>query len=222
LVTQTQEEQAVKVKTLFAYIDESGNFDFNHTGTKHLVMAVFCTTDPASNSFALAKLKYEIMGQGIDLANFHASEDLQRVRDQVFEVIYQSPMASAKTFWISKTEHTLTKPEASESYKIFGKPIALHLGEIVLETKANKVVVVFDKALVRQDQNAFLASIKPHLAAMKLPYHVYFHSVSKDFNGQIADYIAWSNYVALERNEYRPVASLPSNLSLASEIKSKP
>jgi hypothetical protein len=37
--------------------------------------------------------------------------------------------------------------------------------------------------------------------------------VHMDFNGQIADYIAWAHYVNLERGEVRPTNALPKRLS---------
>jgi len=206
------------LKTLFVYVDESGNFDFTSRGTRHLVLGVFCTNQPVQNALELSTLKYETLAQGIDLANFHASEDLQQVRDLVFDVISKIESCSSISFWISKEIHKFTDRWAVSAYKTFGRHIAKHIGEVAAQTQSKKVVVVFDKALVRQDQNAFLAAMKPQLAALGLPYYLYFHNVSKDFNGQIADYLAWARYVSLERNENRPLAMLPNHLKQVFEI----
>ncbi|MSY62924.1 MAG: hypothetical protein F2662_02120 [Actinobacteria bacterium] len=207
------------MKTLFVYVDESGNFDFTSRGTRHLVLGVFCTNKPVQNSLELSMLKYETLAQGIDLANFHASEDLQQVRDRVFDVISKIESCSSVSFWISKEKHKFTERSAVGAYKFFGVHIARYIGEVASQTLSKKVVVVFDKALVRQDQNAFLAAIKPQLATLGLPYYLYFHNVSKDFNGQIADYLAWARFVSLERNEHRPLAILPNHLKEVLEIR---
>jgi hypothetical protein len=45
-----------------------------------------------------------------------------------------------------------------------------------------------------------------------MPYRIYFQSVNYDFNGQVADYVSWSHYVALERAEMRPLEALPKAL----------
>ena len=207
------------MKTLFVYVDESGNFDFTSRGTRHLVLGVFCTNKPVQNSLGLSILKYQAIAQGIDLANFHASEDLQQVRDLVFDVISRIESCSSVTFWMSKKSHKFTDRFAVSAYKTFGRHIAKHVGEVASQTQSKKVVVVFDKALVRQDQNAFLAAMKPQLAALGLPYYLYFHNVSKDFNRQIADYLAWARFVSLERNENRPLEMLPNHLKQVLEVR---
>jgi hypothetical protein len=83
--------------TLFVYIDESGNFDFSASGTKHFVMTAFVTTDPMQSATKLARLKYSLLSQGVNLSNFHASEDSQRVRNQVFSQIAELKNVSAHT-----------------------------------------------------------------------------------------------------------------------------
>lgn len=207
------------LKTLFVYVDESGNFDFTSGGTRHLVLTAFCTNRPVQNALELAAVKYGILAQGVDLSNFHASEDLQKVRDLVFEVISEKVSCSAISFWLSKQDYNLAELGPVSAYKVFGNHIAKYIGLVASQTLSKKVVVIFDKALVRKDQNAVRASLKPQLAALGLPHHLYFHNVSKDFNGQIADYLAWAQFVSLERDEMRPLAKLPPNLKQAFEIR---
>ncbi|HEX8389867.1 MAG TPA: hypothetical protein VF597_00410 [Candidatus Saccharimonadales bacterium] len=69
-------------------------------------------------------------------------------------------------------------------------------------------MIVFDKALTKKDQKAFLGELKPELKKLGKPYRIYFHRTLSDFNGQLADYLAWSKYVSLERNELRPLTAL--------------
>jgi len=208
------------LKTLFVYVDESGNFDFTSGGTRHLVLSVFCTTIPAANTRSLSRIKYSFMNQGIDLANFHASEDLQTVRDRVFKAIASLDASNARAFWIAKQKPEFLSLGVVEIYKTFGWHIAQYVRDVTSGLGVAKVVLVFDKALVRQDQNAVLAAIKPQLATLRVQYHVYFHNVSKDFNGQISDYLAWARYVALERGETRPLDALPFHLKEVCEIRS--
>jgi hypothetical protein len=207
------------MKTLYVYVDESGNFDFTAKGTRHLVLSVLCTTNPVKNSLSLAKLKYGLMAQGRDLSNFHASEDLQQVRDLVFLEVANLKSCSAITFWVAKENYNSVRPGAVGLYKTFGKHIAKHVAELASEETFDNVVVVFDKALVRKDQNSVLAALRPQLAAIGVSHHVYFHHVSKDFNGQIADYLAWAIYVSLERDEFRPRRMLPEHLNGVFEIR---
>jgi hypothetical protein len=212
----------MSLNTLFIYVDESGNFDFKPSGTKHFVMSMFVTSNPLQSLLSLGRVKYNLLARGISVSNFHASDDRQSVRDQVFREISPLVDVSARTFWIKKIDENRSDSNAVDLYELFGVAIARAALVELRHREAKTLVVVFDKALKHREEQAFLSKAKTIFSRMNYPFHIYFHSVSKDFNGQIADYVAWANYVALERNEFRPVASLPSNLSLVSEIKSKP
>lgn len=74
-------------KTLFLFIDESGNFDFSHKGTKYFVLSCLSTFYPIDEREKLIKLRYDLLSSGINQEYFHATEDAQSTRDQVFKLI---------------------------------------------------------------------------------------------------------------------------------------
>ena len=199
--------------TLYVYVDESGNFDFSASGTKHFVMTAFLTSDPLVAANRIARLKYFLLSQGVGISNFHASEDSQRVRNQVFEQLTKVRNMSAHTLWLKKDD---LPAEAKTTYAIY-ELAGLEMAKIAVAEanlrRAESVVMVFDKTLIYRDEQAFLSKAKSILYQLSHPFHIYFHNVSKDFNGQIADYIAWSHYVALEKQERRPIAALPPELT---------
>jgi len=77
----------MKNKCLFIFIDESGNFDFSPTGTKYFVLTAVSTLHPLNDREKLFKFKYQSLIDGIDQESFHATEDKQVIRDQVFKII---------------------------------------------------------------------------------------------------------------------------------------
>lgn len=91
-------------KTIFAFIDESGNFDFKDSGTNHLVFAGFITSNPMATASSLHQLRYELMTEGLDLKYFHASEDRQFVRNQVFGSISTIEDAHAVVVYCDKRD----------------------------------------------------------------------------------------------------------------------
>lgn len=199
--------------TLYVYVDESGNFDFSRSGTKHFVMAAYVTTDPLLAATKIGTLKYFLLSQGVGISNFHASEDSQRVRNQVFEQLAILSNLSAHTLWLKKDALPFEAKSTSAIYELAGLEMArIAVVEANLRN-AESVVMVFDKTLIYREEQAFLSNAKAVLSQFSRPFHIYFHNVSKDFNGQIADYIAWSHYVALERSEFRPLAALPPELT---------
>src|SRR3989338_5723952 len=78
-------------KTLFIFIDESGNFDFTPTGTKYFVLTAASTLKPLESRDELLHKVYELKYAGWNIGQkdyyFHATEDKQEVRDWVFGAI---------------------------------------------------------------------------------------------------------------------------------------
>lgn len=193
---------------LYIFLDESGNLDFSPSGTKHYVLAAVTTTNPLATAQELQSLKYSHLKDDVDIQYFHASEDKQHVRDKVIDRL-QRMTNTLKVHYIYAQKNK-AYPALQYSASFYGK-LGTTLIKFILEWKATpytEVVIVFDKALPKKDQKAFLGEIKPALKKIGKPYHIYFHQTLLDFNGQIADYFAWSKYVSLEKGEMRPLNSL--------------
>ena len=81
------------MKTLYIFFDESGNFYFSSTGTKYYILTALSTINPFAIGSPLLKLRYDLLpnysgGTGLEKnGHFHASEDAQGVRDNVFSII---------------------------------------------------------------------------------------------------------------------------------------
>lgn len=194
--------------TLYIFLDESGNFDFSRTGTLHYVLAAVIAFVPLESSKKLQQLKYNLLETGTDLEFFHASEDKQVIRDQVVSNIV-SLKDDIRVHYIHARK-TKAYPQLQVSTAIYAK-LATTLVKFIVGYKTNgfdKVIIVFDKALPKKDEKAFLGDLKPALKVLGKPYCVYFHRTLSDFNGQIADYFAWAKYVSLERGEERPLTAL--------------
>ena len=72
---------------LYVFIDESGNYVFSRKGTDYLMLTSLMTTDVNLCLIELYELKHRLLDLGTDIEYFHASEDRQAVRDEVFKVI---------------------------------------------------------------------------------------------------------------------------------------
>lgn len=204
--------------TLFIYLDESGNLDFCNSGTTYFVMSAICTSDPSHNLSMLGRLKYDFLASGINIPNFHASEDVQVVRDKVFASFGSFSILSAQTFWVKKNDARFTGTEPVNVYRLFGAGFAKWAKSLSVEIGVVTFVLVFDRGLTVKEQRAFLRATKGIFANLGHEYFVFFHNVHKDFNGQIADYIAWAHFVNLERDERRPLAVLPKGLTTANNL----
>lgn len=196
------------LNTLYIFLDESGNLDFSPSGTEHYVMAAITATQPLESSVALQQLKYVLLNQQEDVEHFHASEDKQAIRDQVFNAIKQLDNIKINYIYAKKKLAHPKYHDSASFYALLGKTLLKYLFNGRSTQQYSKIVVVFDKALSAKEQKKFLKVVKPELKAIGKPYAIYFHRTLSDFNGQIADYAAWAKYVALERDEGRPLSEL--------------
>ena len=199
-------------KDLFIFIDESGNFDFTPSGTSHFVLGGVATTNPASSAKELLTLKYRLLKEGHDVAEFHASEDKQLTRDQVFPVI--DSMLEIKAHVIYGDKHFLATSLQSPNgiYSLYGKAMIKYFIRVYSACSLESITVVFDRTLTKKLRGQFEGILKPELKRLNIPFNIYFHPMSTEINGQVADYISWAKYVALERSELRPWGLLNTKL----------
>lgn len=210
--------ELASVRTLYIYLDESGNFDFSPCGTKHFVLCAMTTFEPVSNHRPLLDLKYELLNQDKDVECFHASEDEQLVRNRVFESIKKMNDLSFHFIYAEKSKANPAIREPSRFYATVGKPLLNYCLSGGRAKNADKVIVIIDRVLSNKQQKAFKGLIKPHLKTTGKPYGIYFHQTKADFNAQIADYASWSLYVNLERREGRPLKELDKFRSTSFDI----
>jgi len=192
----------------YIFIDESRNFDFTHKGTKHFVLGSYATCQPAESALSLLRLKYEFLIEGRDIPEFHASEDKQAARDRVIERINKIPMFKPHVIYGKKEQLALSLRSDQGIYNLFGKAMIRFYCASIDTSITSSVIVIFDQALTKTKQGIVAGVLKPELKKLGLPFRLYFHRMSTEYNGQIADYICWSKFISLERNEQRPWAAL--------------
>lgn len=73
--------------SVYLFFDESGNLDFSPNGSRYFIFGALTTRTPAAFSRQLSELRYGLLDRGVELEAFHAAEDRQAVRDEVFRLI---------------------------------------------------------------------------------------------------------------------------------------
>lgn len=76
-----------KPRFLYIFLDEAGNLDFSRTGTRYFVLGGITKERPFHAYKELTELKYDLVERGMALEYFHAAEDNQATRNQVFDII---------------------------------------------------------------------------------------------------------------------------------------
>jgi len=213
-------ENNLTEKTLYLFIDESGNFDFSPKGTKYFVLTGFATFNPIVKRGDLVKLRYRLLAEGVDQEYFHATEDKQTVRDEVYSFLstiggtYEVHSVVARK---NKTNPSLYK----ESYmkgdrlieRISGIGLYRKLCECLLQYvfkgksgKVDKIVIVLGSLFVGEKKKTLLQTLKHFLKTnfTGAPFEIYSHQTCADLNCQLADYCCWAISVKFDRGENRP------------------
>lgn len=224
-------------KTLFLFIDESGNFDFSSKGTKHFVLSCLSTFYPVDERDRLIKLRYDLLASGVDQEYFHATEDAQSTRDKVFNLI-TSLSDDIEVHSIvaqkNKANPTLYKEEYFKKGRKVERIVGAEFYQRVCRTllqyvfrrsnfkKANKIVVVLGSLFTRDKQSLILKTLKKYLKEnFILPFEIYFHCSQADINCQFADYLGWAIAIKWERDEKRSYGLIKDKVKSEYEIFKK-
>ena len=223
--------------TLFLFIDESGNFDFSSRGTKYFVLTGMSTFIPVEERSKLLELRYRLLKDGVDQEYFHATEDKQSVRNDVFKlivslkdnlevhsVIAQKNKANPvlyKENYIKKGKK-INRVVGAEFYERNCRTLLQYVFRGYADKNINKIIVVLGAIFTKDKQSYILKTLKKYLKEnFSLPFEIYFHQSQADLNSQLADYFGWSIYIKYERNEERPYKLVKNRIKSQFEIFSK-
>jgi hypothetical protein len=191
----------------YIFLDEGGNFDFTPNGTKYLTFTAVLMKRPFALDRALTELRFDLIEEGLELEEFHATEDRQHTRDRVFARISEDlPSLRIDSIIVekSKTEPNLQIPE-----QFYPKMLGYLLRWIIQKeslANASEIIVVTDEIPLKKKRNAMEKAIKPTLKYM-LPSeakHRIMHHDSKSCCGlQVADYANWAIYRKWKDNDTR-------------------
>lgn len=207
---------------LYIFLDEAGNFDFSSRGTKYFLLGCITKERPFIASHQLNELKYDLFEKGIGLEYFHATEDQQTTRNEVFNIIcnnldgvrYDSVIVEKR-----KTAPIIQSPE-----RFYPKMLG-YLLRYVLErnhlSNYNEVIVITDQIPINKKRKAVEKTIKETLAEM-LPkaarYRIYHHDSKSNFDLQIADYFNWAVYRKWDRGDPRSYKKIKRAISSEFDI----
>jgi hypothetical protein len=192
---------------LYIFLDEAGDFNFSPNGSQFFILASVTRERPFEDYNQFIDLKYSLVEQGLDIEYFHASEDRQAVRDQVFSIIQRS----LKGLRIDSVvvEKRKTGPALWEETKFYPRMLG-YLLRYMLERhpldQYSEVIVFTDRIPVKGKRNAVEKTVKTTLANM-LPrtarYRLLHHDSKSNFQLQVADYCNWAIYRKWSRGDSR-------------------
>lgn len=220
--------QETTSKTLYVFIDESGNFDFSPAGTKYYLVNGFVTFDPVIHREELVHLRYQFLREGYNHEYFHASEDKQFIRDEVFRLLdtlgdsFEVHTVYAQK---NKTHSSLYKESYVKKDRVITRNTGLGLYQKLCECllqyifrgkagQVDQIIIVVGALFTGDKKKVFMKTLKHYLKTnfSGVNFDIYSHPVSVDLNCQLADYCSWAQYVRLERGENRPHSIIENNI----------
>lgn len=189
-------------KPLYVFMDESGNFDFSSKGSDYFVLSAVYTEDPCTSAAALQALKYDLLAARSPDLEFHATNNTPGTRRRVSDVIADlgSTIAVHTLFVDKHLAHPKVQSEVA-ILAVLGKAMGRWLAKAAIQDHHDQLILVFDSVLTGKKQDAFKSELKPALKALGIPYHLTFHPVKSDLNGQIADYYSWAWFRRIEHKD---------------------
>ena len=186
----------VKPQVICIFLDKAGNFDFSPSGTPYFILGSLTKERPFHAYQELTDLKYDLIERGTDVEHFHASEDRQQIRNDVFRII--AGKLEGCIIDATVIEKRKTGPSLHDSAKFYPKMLGFHLRYILERVDWSgvaEVVVITDRIPVVKKRQAVEKAVKLTLAHM-LPkgaiYRVLHHDSKSNFDLQIADYCTWA------------------------------
>jgi Protein of unknown function (DUF3800) len=202
---------------LYIFLDEAGNRDFSKKGTQYFLFSAIVRERPFEAGARLVDLKYDLIESGMDIHRFHASEDEQAVRDQVFSII-QSDLERTRVEALF-VEKRKTHPNLQREDRFYPELHGYFLRHILLATelKAYKEILVFTDKLPagKNKKQPFEKIVKETLSRMLPPsvkYRLLHHDSQSCMDLQIADYCTWAIYRKLDRRDFRSYDLIKSSV----------
>jgi Protein of unknown function (DUF3800) len=181
----------------YVFLDESGDFNFSATGTKYFTVTALSAAPPFPWESPLIDLHYSLIGQGLDIEYFHATEDRQAVRDQVFPLISQHlPDFRLDAVVVEKPK---TVPHLQTMEAFYGKMLGYLIRHVVggLVSPGSTVVIVTDRIPTHGKRKAVEKAVKTTLSLMLPPnvtYYIFHHDSKSCVSLQAVDYCNWAIY----------------------------
>lgn len=189
----------------YIFLDESGNLDFNSSGSRYFVMTSISLVRPFPWTARLDDLKYNCVEHGYDLEGFHCAHNDWSIRRDVFDIIASDLGKIAIDYLV--VDKPKTSPEYQDANRFYAFMLEYHLAGVVESSpcaEADKVQVVTDTIPVRRTRKLAERKIRRSFVAKAPPgrhFSILHHDSRSHYGLQVADYCSWALYRKLQRGD---------------------
>lgn len=195
-------------KTLYIFLDEGGDLNFSSNGSKIFTMTALSKVRPFLVHQQLVDIKYDQWEKGFYFEYFHATEDKQPTRDEVFRVLENH----IEQFMIDTiiVEKRKAKPQLQYDHGYFYEKIFEILLKYVLNRyreQFHQIFIITDVIPIKRKRKEIEKSIKltigQWLRGKKISCEIFHYASKSDINLQIVDYFNWAIFRKWARDDDR-------------------
>ncbi len=199
----------------YVFADEAGNFDFSrNSGASRYFVLTTVTVDHCEVGDKLLSLRRTIGWKGMHLGEvFHASEDPQAVRDEVFALLV------AADFRVDATilEKAKAQPHIRTEQSLYKMAWYLHFKHVApsVATATDRLFVVASSLGTKKKRGTFHNAVDDvvHQVSPCASHRVAFWPVQSDPCLQVADYCTWAIQRKRERGDTRSYDLIKSKVA---------
>lgn len=189
---------------VYVFADEAGTFAFNtNPSSGRYFILTTVTMQDCSFGNDLLELRRQMAWRGIDIEAFHATEDLQAVRDEVFDVLKDIPCRVDCT--VLDKRKTLPRLQTRDS--VYKLAWYLHSKYVIprVTRPGDELLVTAASLGTKSERRVFTAQLKDVMQQVgnRRKWKVAFWPASTDPCLQIADYFSWAVQRKWERGDPR-------------------
>jgi uncharacterized protein DUF3800 len=182
------------VADVFVFADEAGNFDFtrNRSASRYFVLATVTMSD-CSVGDQLQALRRDLVWRGYELpAAFHAAEDAQAVRDDVFDVIQAAKFRVDATVF----EKAKAMPHLQSEARLYKMAWFLHFKYVAprIASRTDRLMVTAAAISTKRKRQWFHAAVQDVVQQVSTAhsFRTAFWYSGSDPCLQLADYCCWA------------------------------
>ncbi len=202
------------MSALNIFIDESGNFDFSDQGTKYFLLTAVSTTGCAELFSDFFELKHRLAASGLELEEFHATEDTQHVRGEMYRMIERHCVHRCLAIDSVILEKKKAHPAIRDDAGFYARALQVLLQWVFRHRPkgdVDRIVVWAARIGTKKKRIVFEKTIKTYLSSQlqtEHPYHLFIHSSASHPMLQVADYCCWAIFKKWKDWELRPYSRI--------------
>jgi hypothetical protein len=198
----------------YVFADEAGNFDFStKPGASRFFILCTVTTDSCAVGDALLALRRELGWKGHHLDRvFHATEDPQAIRDQVFALLREHEFRIDATI----LEKRKAQPHLRNDASLYKMAWFLHFKHVAprIASPSHRMFVVASRLGTKKARGALHGAVDEVVQQVARcgSHRVAFWPADSDPCLQVADYCTWAIQRKWENDDSRSHALIASKI----------